>query len=153
MSLCLICSHDILETPIIMCKDCHTKYHFDCFIYNDNRCAIYGCAKIITIEQNPPTIRELVPAIFFLSVGLTILLIEVALVAQLVHFLISFAMGLGFILGAANAVTTTVSLNLLYDYARIWRKTNGLLDEKYEKFFLDEVRKQSASLKGREGPR
>lgn len=41
---CSFCSGEITHgNPIVVCKNCRTYHHRECWEYNNNKCAVLGC--------------------------------------------------------------------------------------------------------------
>ncbi len=50
---CPICYHSTLHRVLEHCPKCNTPHHQDCWEYNGNRCAIYGCEKTDSTRPQP----------------------------------------------------------------------------------------------------
>ncbi|MHC4605977.1 MAG: hypothetical protein ACYTAF_03480 [Planctomycetota bacterium] len=57
---CQICQGGIEpDSPVVhRCEKCGTPYHYVCWVYNDRRCAIYGCERPDLEEEEREVLRE-----------------------------------------------------------------------------------------------
>lgn len=66
---CPVCAQDAVG-GVVSCPRCAVAHHFDCWEYQDRRCAIYGCAPPLVPPSPPPpgrswgTIAYVVVALF-----------------------------------------------------------------------------------------
>jgi len=50
---CPVCGLDLTVKAVITCTGCRTHYHQDCFQYNGEKCAIFGCEKNPSSKSAP----------------------------------------------------------------------------------------------------
>ena len=48
---CPICATALAGEDIVTCPKCQTKHHQDCWEFNDNSCAVYGCVMTTEVPQ------------------------------------------------------------------------------------------------------
>lgn len=54
---CGVCKQSLADERLEPCPGCGTRYHRGCWIYNDRRCAVYGCAQARAERDPLPSLR------------------------------------------------------------------------------------------------